>query len=286
MQERPFHIKGQFLEDSAKIGQPIHYSLQVIHPKDQELFFPSIQRQYGVFEPVKKEYFKTKSTAEGNLDSAVYTFRFFDIADYQSLSLPIYIIKGSDCTQVFPKPDTIFLKRLVPHPEQVNMEKVFREMEIPKLQPKTDLKNVFIYGVSLFLMSGLIYWLFGKQLIRWYQLYRLWRKNLEFRRAYQRLSRSISSQAKGLQNLEKAIAVWKNYLENLIHVPFSTYTTKEMVDNLRDKRLVKALQAIDSAIYGGNFSEKTMDSVKFLTEIANGVYQKEREKIRTENQKR
>lgn len=286
MQERPLHIKGQFLEDSAKIGQPIHYSLQVIHPKDQELFFPSIQRQYGVFEPVKKEYFKTKSTAEGNLDSAVYTFRFFDIADYQSLSLPIYIIQGSDCTQVFPKPDTIFLKRLVPHPEQVNMEKVFKELEIPKLQSKTDLKNVFIYGVSLFLMSGLIYWLFGKQLIRWYQLYRLWRKNLEFRRAYQRHSRSISSQAKGLQNLEKAISVWKNYLENLIHVPFSTYTTKEMVDNLRDKRLVKALQAIDSAIYGGNFSEKTMDSVKFLTEIAHGVYQKEREKIRTENQKR
>ena len=286
MQERPLHIKGQFLEDSAKIGQPIHYSLQIIHPKDQELFFPSIQRQYGVFEPVKKEYFKTKSTAEGNLDSAVYTFRFFDIADYQSLSLPIYVIQGSDCTQVFPKPDTIFLKRLVPHPEQVNMEKVFKEMEIPKLQPKTDLKNVFIYGVSLFLMSGLIYWLFGKQLIRWYQLYRLWRKNLEFRRAYQRHSRSISSQAKGLQNLEKAISVWKNYLENLIHVPFSTYTTKEMVDNLRDKRLVKALQAIDSAIYGGNFSEKTMDSVKFLTEIAHGVYQKEREKIRTENQKR
>jgi len=28
-----------------------------------------------------------------------------------------------------------------------------------------------------------------------------------------------------------------------------------------------------------------MDSVKFLTEIAHGVYQKEREKIRTENQK-
>jgi len=136
------------------------------------------------------------------------------------------------------------------------MEQVFKEMPIPTLQPKTDLKNVFIYGVSLFLMSGLLYWFFGKQFIRWYQLYRLWRKNLEFRRTYQRLSRSISSQPKGLQNLEKAISVWKSYLENLIHVPFSTYTTKEMVDNLRDKRLVKALQAIDSAIYGGNFSEK------------------------------
>ena len=286
MQERPLHIKGQFLEDSAKIGQPIHYSLQVVHDKNQELFFPGIQRQYGVFEPVKKEYFKTKSTADGNLDSAVYTFRFFDIADYQSLSLPIYLLQGSDCTQVFPKPDTIFLQRLVPHPEKINMEQVFQQVAIPTLSPKTDLKNVFIYGISIFILSGLIYWVFGKQFIRWYQLYRLWRKNLDFRRSYQRLSRSISSEPKGLQNLEKAISVWKNYLENLIHVPFSTYTTKEMVDNLRDKRLVKALQAIDSAIYGGNFSEKTMDSVKFLTEIAHGVYQKEREKISSETRKK
>jgi hypothetical protein len=286
MQERPLHIKGQFLEDSAKIGQPIHYSLQVVHDKNQELFFPGIQRQYGVFEPVKKEYFKTKSTADGNLDSAVYTFRFFDIADYQSLSLPIYLLQGSDCTQVFPKPDTIFLQRLVPHPEKINMEQVFQQVAIPTLSPKTDLKNVFIYGISIFILSGLIYWVFGKQFIRWYQLYRLWRKNLDFRRSYQRLSRSISSEPKGLQNLEKAISVWKSYLENLIHVPFSTYTTKEMVDNLRDKRLVKALQAIDSAIYGGNFSEKTMDSVKFLTEIAHGVYQKEREKISSETRKK
>lgn len=286
MQERALHIKGQFLEDSAKIGQPIHYSLQVVHDKNQELFFPGIQRQYGVFEPVKKEYFKTKSTADGNLDSAVYTFRFFDIADYQSLSLPIYLLQGSDCTQVFPKPDTIFLQRLVPHPEKINMEQVFQQVAIPTLSPKTDLKNVFIYGISIFILSGLIYWVFGKQFIRWYQLYRLWRKNLDFRRSYQRLSRSISSEPKGLQNLEKAISVWKSYLENLIHVPFSTYTTKEMVDNLRDKRLVKALQAIDSAIYGGNFSEKTMDSVKFLTEIAHGVYQKEREKISSETRKK
>ena len=286
MQERPLHIKGQFLEDSAKIGQPIHYSLQVVHDKNQELFFPGIQRQYGVFEPVKKEYFKTKSTADGNLDSAVYTCRFCDIADYQSLSLPIYLLQGSDCTQVFPKPDTIFLQRLVPHPEKINMEQVFQQVAIPTLSPKTDLKNVFIYGISIFILSGLIYWVFGKQFIRWYQLYRLWRKNLDFRRSYQRLSRSISSEPKGLQNLEKAISVWKSYLENLIHVPFSTYTTKEMVDNLRDKRLVKALQAIDSAIYGGNFSEKTMDSVKFLTEIAHGVYQKEREKISSETRKK
>jgi len=35
--------------------------LQVVHAKNQELFFPGIQRQYGVFEPVKKNILKPKA---------------------------------------------------------------------------------------------------------------------------------------------------------------------------------------------------------------------------------
>jgi tRNA splicing endonuclease len=55
-----------------------------------------------------------------------------------------------------------------------------------------------------------------------------------------------------------------------------------MVDNLKDKRLVKVLKEVDSAIYGGNFSEKTVDAVKLLTEIAQSLYVTEREKISLE----
>lgn len=58
-----------------------------------------------------------------------------------------------------------------------------------------------------------------------------------------------------------------------------------MVDNLKDKRLAKALKAIDSAIYGGNFSEKTMESVNIMVEIANAAYQTERRKIKLERKK-
>ncbi len=285
MQEKPIQIKGQFLEDSAKIGQHVHYSLQVLHSKNQEIFFTVVGQKIGVFEPIKKEYFPTKTTQAGSLDSAVYTYKFFDIADKQLLSVPIYIINDADCTKISPIPDTIFLKRLVPHPELVNMDLIFEKLPIPLLKPKTDLKNIFLGGIIIIFLAGILYWIFGKTIYRYFLLYQLWRKNLEFKRTYQRQTRNVANTSKGLQSLENAIRVWKVYLENLIKVPFSTFTTTEMLDYLKDKRLTNALKDVDSAVYGGNYSAKTLQSVNILVEIASTVYQNERKKVNAENRK-
>lgn len=286
MQEKPIQISGSFIEDSAKIGQPIHYVLKVLHSKNQELFFPGNTTNIGYFEPIKKEYFSTKTTEKGSLDSAIYTFKFFNIADFQTLSLPIYIINASDCTQIYPKADTIFLKRLVIHPEKINLDTILNTIKVPLLKPKTDIKNVLIGGLEILLMSGIVYWIFGNRIGRAYRYYKLWRKNIEFKRAFQRQSRQISQDPKGIRRLENAILVWKIYIEKLTKTPFSTFTTTEMVDNLSDKRLAKALKAIDSAIYGRNFSEKTLESVNIMVEIATTAYQTERRKIKLERKKK
>jgi hypothetical protein len=71
-------------------------------------------------------------------------------------------------------------------------------------------------------------------------------------------------------------------LERLTEIPFATFTTTEMVDNLPDKRLEKALQEVDSAIYGGNFSANTLEAIKVLLEIAETAYDQERAKINNE----
>lgn len=286
MQEKPIQIQGAFIEDSAKIGQPVHYVLKVLHSKNQELFFPGNNTKIGHFEPIKKEYFSTQTSEKGSLDSAIYTFKFFDIADFQILSLPIYLINAADCTQIYPKADTIFIKRLVPHPELLNLNTLISKVEVPLLKPKTDIKNVFIGGIEILVVTGIIYWVFGANISRTYRYYLLWRKNIEFKRAFQRQSRSISQDPKGIRRLENAILVWKIYIEKLTKTPFSTFTTTEMVDNLKDKRLAKALKAIDSAIYGRNFSEKTMESVNLMVEIASAAYQTERRKIKLERKKK
>ena len=282
-QEKTLRIHGRFLEDSAKIGQDIHYVLRVSHRPQQEIFFPSINQGYGVFKPIKKDYFPTKTSSDNmSVDSAVYTFRQFSIQDFQTLHIPVAIQTELDCTIVSPAQDTIYLKRLMPNAKKIKIDSLIQSIPISPLKPKPDLKNLTLGTVGILVSIGLIYWLLGNRIRQGFKLYLLWRKNLEFRRAYQRLMRNISNSPKGLQNLENAAALWKNYLERLTEIPFATFTTTEMVDNLPDKRLEKTLQEVDSAIYGGNFSGRTLEAIKVLLEIAETVYLQERAKINQE----
>lgn len=286
MQEKELQIEGKFLEDSVKIGQIFHYTVFVKHPKNQEIFFPSVHQNIGTFEPVKREYFVTKTKGQNSIDSAIYTFRLFNIQKSHILNFPIYVMNDQDCTLISPKPDTIFIKHLVKHPENVNLDAIYSQIAIPHLAPKTELKNILSWGLGVLLFAGLVYWFFGNRIKQTYKLYLLWRKNLDFRRSFQRYFRNISNSTLGLRNLEKAFTLWKIYLESLTQIPFSTFTTKEMLDNLNVKRLDKYLNEMDSAIYGGNFSTKTMDSVTELMNIANNIYQSERRKIKLESKKK
>jgi len=283
MQEQSIQLQGRFLEDSAKIGQDIHYVLRVAHKPSQEIFFPGVQQSFGIFKPIKKEYFPTKTNEKGiSIDSAVYTFQQFSIRDFQTLRIPVALQTEQDCTLVAPPSDTIYLKRLLPNASSIKIDSLIQSIPISPLKPKPDLKNLAMGAVSILIVAGLIYWLLGKRIRQGIKLYLLWRKNLEFRRAYQRFMRNISNSAKGLENLENATALWKNYLERLTDIPFATFTTTEMVDNLPDKRLEKTLQEVDSAIYGGNFSANTLEAIKVLLEIAETAYNQERAKINNE----
>jgi hypothetical protein len=279
MQETPFIIKGKFQEDSVVIGQPIHYSLYVRHPKGQEVFFPKANTNFGSFETVKREFFATKTTAAGSLDSAVYTLRLFNLAPVQKLQIPIYLQQEPDCTLIYPVVDSIHLKRLLPHPEQIDLDSLYQSIPIQPLSPKTDLKNVVAIGISLLFLAGLIYWIFGKAITKLFKRYLLWRRHREFRRTFQRYTRQVAGTPVGLTNLEKAFSAWKKYMEELTQLPFTTFTSKEMLDNLADEEMEKVLNEMDSAIYGGNFSKNTTESVQYLDSSAAQLYELEQEKI-------
>ena len=279
MQQTPFIIKGKFQEDSAVIGQPIHYSLYVRHPKEQEVFFPKANQNFGSFETVKREFFATTTTASGSMDSAVYTLRLFNLAPVQKLQIPIYLQQEPDCTLIYPVVDSIHLKRLLPHPEQIDLDSLYQSIPIQPLSPKTDLKNVVAAGISLLILSGLIYWIFGKAITKLFKRYLLWRRHREFRRTFQRYARQVAGTPVGLSNLEKAFSAWKKYLEKLTLLPFTTFTSKEMLDNLADEAMEKVLNEMDSAIYGGNFSKNTVESVQYLDELAANLYEVAQEKI-------
>ena len=48
----------------------------------------------------------------------------------------------------------------------------------------------------------------------------------------------------------------KDYLENLVDIPFTKYTTKEIREQEKDERLGQSLSAIDRMIYANQPGEK------------------------------
>lgn len=281
MNKKQIKVLGAFKEDSAKIGQNFHYSLWVKHPGTTEIFFPNTQNNFAPFEITQKDYFKTKKLADGMyLDSAVYHMHVFSPNSINALALPIYTISDVDCTAIYPKPDTLFIKKLVPHPEQIKLDSLYQTIPFEPLTPKKDIKTFLFDFLVILIIIGIVNWLFGKKLRMAYELYRLWRKNRDFTRAFQRLFRNINQTSSGIKNLEKALVLWKKYLENISGLGFSTSTSKEILDLLPDKRLEIALNDMDFAIYGGNFSENTLHNLEILLQIAESSYKRAQQKIR------
>lgn len=278
----PQEIKvwGKFQEDSVKIGQKIHYSLWVKHEGKNELFFPNTSNQWGSFEITQKDYFKTKTLKSGEyVDSAVYQMRVFSTDNPKVLQLPIYVASDIDCTAVYPKSDTLYIKKLVPNAETINLDSLYQSIPIEPLTPKKDIKTFLFDLLLLIIFIAVINWVLGKRIRMGFELYLLWRKNRDFNRSFNRLFRNINASETGLKNLEKILILWKTYLENITGLGFSTSTSKEIIDLLPDKRLEKTLNDVDFAIYGGNYSENTMKSLENLLEIADSMYKKGQQKI-------
>ena len=104
--------RGQFLQDSIKLGKPFQYALSFRHKPALDVLFPDTTYNFKPFEVKSFEYFPTKTDARGSLDSVVYTLVSFDIHKIQPLSLPIFINMPTDCTTVYANKDSVILMEM------------------------------------------------------------------------------------------------------------------------------------------------------------------------------
>ena len=80
-------------------------------------------------------------------------------------------------------------------------------------------------------------------------------------------------------NLGKALVLWKKHLQWLSKKPYSSYTTKEIIDQLPNERLEEALRGVDSAIYGGILSTQMPFAMNVLQEKAIEIYKNRRQEL-------
>lgn len=243
--------EGRFLQAAVRIGDPLDYELRYEHAPDLEVVFPDSTAQFGPFEYVGKTYFPTRTRQGRSLDRTVYHLRTFRLDSVQSLSLPVAILQGEDTLRVAPPASRVRLRRTAaPQPTTDALPQLRQNLDLVPVAP------VFNYpywvagaGAVLLLLTGSAA-LFRRRLTRRYQAYKL-RKNhgyflAQFARHVERFELSRSA-----NNVERAVALWKNYLAGLENSELSSFTTREIVAYFQnDVDVSKALSATDKVIYG------------------------------------
>jgi len=271
--------KGKFLSDSVKVGLPVKYAISYRHKATVDVFFPDSSYNFAPFELIKREYFDTVTDENGSLDSVIYTLISFEVTPLQELSLPVYVRAKRDCTRVFAPMDYVILNSIINPNVSIDTLSLKKDTRLVLIKQQANFPLIFLIIIGLLALSGVIFWFFGKSIKRQIRLFNFRRRYDDFQKLFQRFSRTTDDAKKRLENIEKAVVLWKKYIERLENKPFTTFTTKEILDNLKDSRLSDALREIDATVYGGVYSNKTIASLQVLQELASGLYRERRQEL-------
>jgi hypothetical protein len=272
--------KGKFLSDSVKVGLPVQYALSYRHKATADVFFPDSDYNFAPFEMIKREYFDTVTDQSGSLDSVIYTLISFEVTSVQALSLPVYVRAKGDCTRVFAPIDYVILNSIIKPTTNIDTLSLKKDTRLIPIARQVNFPLIFLVIIGLLLVIGMAFWFFGKPIRRQVRLFNFKRRYDDFKKLFQKLSRRTDDTKKRLENIEKAVVLWKKYIERIESKPFTTFTTKEILDNLEDDRLSDALREIDATVYGGVYSSKTITSLQVLQELAEGLYRERRMEMR------
>jgi hypothetical protein len=97
------------------------------------------------------------------------------------------------------------------------------------------------------------------------------REHASFRNAFDKLTNNDNSN-QAVHTIENALILWKKYMELLEEKPFSTYTSKEILELIPNQQLAEALQHTDRIIYGQMSTSESARSTQVLAHIAKRLY--------------
>jgi hypothetical protein len=273
-------IRSRFLADSLRIGEKVPFSVTATYPRKLNILYPDSSYSFNPFEFESKQFFPTKTKDSVSYDSVVYFISSYEIDSIQTFRMPVYVLQGSDCTAVFGATDSIFLKQMVAHvPDSVNAEQLPLKINTKYLNVNWLFNYpIAIYvGIALVVIAIVVWFVFGKRIRRYFVLKRLNKDHVDFLQRYADAMQQMETEYSS-NKAERALVIWKKYMESLEQKPFSKYTSKEILRLLNDNNLSGALKAIDKMVYGGLVSDTSV--FQELREVSRSHYN---EKLRQLN---
>ena len=273
-------VRSGFFLDSLKIGDQTGFYLAAKYPSNLNIIFPDSTYNFTPFEYERKRYFPTQTTQGQSYDSVVYYLSTFEVDRVQTLSLPVFQLNPQDCTKFASPPDTILLTELVK-----NLPDTLTAENLP-LRVNTIYENVsylfnypvLIISIAVLLVGSLIVWFaFGKKIIRHFRLKKMLKAHQKFLDSYSAQIDAVKTAFSSVTT-ESALSLWKKYMENLEARPYTKLTTRETMQLENNDVLGRNLHVIDGAIYGHNTA--VVESLENLKLFADQRFSKKLEEVK------
>lgn len=266
-----------FLEKDIKIGDSIKLVSIINYPKEIELIQPDSSFKFFPFSFVKKENFESKLNERIISDSSLYILRSFEIDSIQSIRLNSFILNGKDCLEISSNYDTVYFKSLVNNTDQ----KVKKNMSFYEILSIINTNKLLIYSIVFICLILAVYLLFRKKIIAYFRKRKVLKSHALFNKEFEKIKKQFKTNA-DKNNLEKIILIWKRYIEKLTSIPYSSMTTKEIIDFFDNENLIKSLKYIDEMIYSDKLIEMDKFSFKYLLDYADSKTKELIKKIENE----
>ena len=266
-----------FLEKDIKIGDSIKLVSIINYPKEIELIQPDSSFQFFPFSFVKKENFESQLNERIISDSSLYILRSFEIDSIQSIRLNSFILNGKDCLEISSNYDTVYFKSLVNNTDQ----KVKKNMSFYEILSIINTNKLLSYSIVFICLILAVYLLFRKKIIAYFRKRKVLKSYALFNKEFEKIKKQFKTNA-DKNNLEKIILIWKRYIEKLTSIPYSSMTTKEIIDFFDNENLIKSLKYIDEMIYSDKLIEMDKFSFKYLLDYADSKTKELIKKIKNE----
>jgi len=241
-------VNSGFMQDTMLIGQDLSYYLSASYPKNMVLVFPDSTFDFKPFEFYGKQYYRTKSDSVVSKDSVIYHLTTFELDTFQSLSLPVFIVQGNDCTEVTGRYDSIYLQHVITEiPDSVYLKTNTSFLRIPAT---FNYPLYTIVLIVLVIITVLVFMFFGKRIFRWLMVQRLKRRHKKFVERFYLWLRDLRDN-RNVMSSEQILNEWKKYLERLEKEPYTKMTSREIIRFTDHTEIRNSLKSIDRYIYGG-----------------------------------
>jgi len=254
-------VKGAFVNDSIRIGEPVNYWLTAKYPANVDLFLPDSTFDFTPYEFHKRVFFETTINGDQAFDSVVYSLQSFEIDLVQYLRLPGIVYNKKDTLRIFTSIDSIYFREMVPVATDTTALKMNTEYQ--QLSRQFNSPLVMILLGTLVIIGLIVLLVFGKKIRRHFQLKRMDKAHRQFTTDMERLIEKLKLSGDP-EEAENALSLWKKYQERIEKQPFSKLTSKEIIAYDFAVELQEPLRMIDRCVYGKVPSAKVFQDFQHL----------------------